>query len=79
MSWLLTSAKKSKKSLLRKTTSIHNNLNKKQKEWKSLNKTATYKWLNRLGFYVTKEKKKVYVDGYKRKDIIKYRQKEFLL
>jgi hypothetical protein len=78
MPWLLALAKKSKKSLLGKTTSTHNNPGKKQKEWKSLGKTATYKWLNRLGFYVTKEKKGVYINGYKREDVIKYRQKEFL-
>jgi hypothetical protein len=66
-------AKKSKKSLLEKTISTHNNPDKKQKEWKSLGKTATYKWLNRLGFYATKEKKRVYVDSYKREDIIEYR------
>jgi hypothetical protein len=66
-------AKKSKKSLLGKTTNIYNNPSKKQKKWKSLSKTATYKWLNQLGFYVIKEKKRVYVNGYKREDIIKYR------
>ena len=75
---LLASAKKSKKSLLGKTTGTRNNPGKKQKEWKSLSRTATYKWLNRLGFYATKEKKGVYVDGYKREDVIEYRQKEFL-
>jgi hypothetical protein len=72
MPWLLALAKKSKKSFLGKTTGTHNNSSKKQKEWKSLSKTATYKWLNQLGFYVTKEKKRVYVNGYKREDVIKY-------
>jgi hypothetical protein len=43
MPQLLASAKKSKKSLLGKTTSTRNNPDKKQKEWKSLGKTATYK------------------------------------
>ncbi|PVH69714.1 hypothetical protein DL98DRAFT_379349, partial [Cadophora sp. DSE1049] len=40
--------------------------------------TATYKWLNRLGFHATTEKKGVYVDGHEREDVIEYRQKEFL-
>ena len=34
--------------------------------------------VKRLGFYVTKEKKGVYVDGHKRADIIEYRQNDFL-
>ncbi|PVH68112.1 hypothetical protein DL98DRAFT_633755 [Cadophora sp. DSE1049] len=41
-------------------------------------KKTTYKWLNRLGFHATKEKKGVYVDGHEREDVIEYRQKEFL-
>ncbi|PVH71082.1 hypothetical protein DL98DRAFT_435851, partial [Cadophora sp. DSE1049] len=67
-----------KKSLLGKTTDTRNKLGKKPKEWKPLSKTATYKWLNRLGFHTTEEKKRVYVDGHERENIIKYRQKEFL-
>jgi hypothetical protein len=73
MSWLLASAKNNKKSLLSKTTK-----GKLIKPWKALGKTVTYKWLNRLGFYVTKEKKEVYVNGHKRADVIDYRQNEFL-
>jgi hypothetical protein len=69
---LLASAKKAKKPLLRFTTSIHKKPGKKPKEWKPLDKTATYKWLNRLGFYATKEKKGVYIDGHKRANVIKY-------
>jgi hypothetical protein len=75
---LLASAKTNKKSLLGKTTGIRNKLGKKPKEWKPLGKTATYKWLNRLGFYATEEKKGVYVDGHEREDVIECRQKEFL-
>jgi len=75
---LLASAKKSKKPLLGKTTGTRNKAGKKPKEWKPLSKTATYKWLNRLGFYATKEKKGVYIDGHEREDVIKYCQKEFL-
>ena len=67
---LLALAKKSKKPLLGKTTGTRNNPGKKPKEWKPLGKTATYKWLNRLGFYATKEKKGVYIDGHKRADVI---------
>ena len=78
MPCLLASAKKSKQSLFGKTTGTHNKPSKKPKDWKPLGKTATYKWLNRLGFYVTKEKKDVYVDGHKRADVIKYQQNDFL-
>ena len=70
---LLASAKNNKKSLLSKTTK-----RKLIKPWKALGKTATYKWLNRLGFYATEEKKEVYVDGHERADVIDYRQNEFL-
>ncbi len=72
---LLASAKKSKKPLLGKTTGTRNKAGKKPKEWKPLGKTATYKWLNRLGFHATEEKKVVYVDGHEREDVIEYRQK----
>ncbi|PVH67303.1 hypothetical protein DL98DRAFT_603364, partial [Cadophora sp. DSE1049] len=41
-------------------------------------KKTTYKWLNRLGFYATEEKKGVYIDGHERADVIEYRQIEFL-
>ena len=75
---LLASAKKSKKSLLGKTTGTRNNPGKKQKEQKSLSRTATYKQLNRLGFYATEEKKGVYVDGHERANVIDYRQNVFL-
>jgi hypothetical protein len=75
---LLASAKTSKKFLLGKTTGTRNKPGKKPKEWKPLGKTATYKWLNRLGFYATKEKKGVYVDGHERADVIEYRQNDFL-
>jgi hypothetical protein len=73
MPWLLASAKNNKKSLLSKTTK-----GKLIKPWKALSKTVTYKWLNRLSFYTTKEKKKVYVNSYKRANVIDYRQNEFL-
>jgi hypothetical protein len=69
---LLTSAKTSKKFFLEKTISTHNKPDKKPKKEKPLSKTVTYKWLNRLGFYATKEKKGVYIDGHKRADVIKY-------
>jgi hypothetical protein len=72
---LLASAKKSKKPLLGNTSGTRNKAGKKPKEWKPLGKTATYKWLNRLGFYATEEKKGVYVDGHEREDVIEYRQK----
>jgi hypothetical protein len=75
---LLTSAKKAKKPLLGNTTGTRKKTGKKPKEWKPLGKTATYKWLNRLGFYATEEKKGVYVDGHERADVIDYRQTEFL-
>jgi hypothetical protein len=75
---LLASAIKARKPLLRSTTNTRKNLSKKPKEWKPLSKTATYKWLNRLGFYATKEKKGVYIDSYKRANVIEYRQNEFL-
>jgi hypothetical protein len=72
MPCLLASAKKVKKPFLEFTTGIHKKPNKKPKEWKPLGKTATYKWLNRLGFYATKEKKDVYINGYERANVIKY-------
>ena len=72
---LLASATKANKPLLRLTTNTRKNPGKKPKEQKPLGKTATYKQLNRLGFYATKEKKGVYIDGYKREDIIQYCQK----
>ena len=75
---LLASAIKARKPLLGSTTNTRKNLGKKPKEWKPLGKTATYKWLNRLGFYVTKEKKGVYINGHERADIIEYRQNKFL-
>jgi hypothetical protein len=77
MPCLLALAKTSKKFLLGKTTSTHNKPGKKLKKWKPLSKTATYKWLNCLGFYATKEKKGVYIDGHKRANVIKYRQNDF--
>ncbi|PVH67391.1 hypothetical protein DL98DRAFT_443709, partial [Cadophora sp. DSE1049] len=55
------------------------NKGKSPKAWKALSRSATYTWLNRLGFYKTIEKKGVYVDGHEKKDIIKYRQEDFLL
>ncbi|CZT07044.1 uncharacterized protein RAG0_12650 [Rhynchosporium agropyri] len=61
---LLASAKKSKKSLLGNTTGTRKQPGKRPKSWKPLSKTATYKWLNRLGFHATEEKKGVYVDGH---------------
>ncbi|PVH67548.1 hypothetical protein DL98DRAFT_443298 [Cadophora sp. DSE1049] len=70
---LLASVKKSKKLLLGKTTGTRNKLGKKLKDWRPFGKTATYKWLNRFRFYVIEEKKGVYVDGYKREDVIEYR------
>jgi hypothetical protein len=78
MPCLLASAKKSKQSLLGKTISTHNKPSKKPKDWKPLSKTATYKWLNRLRFHVTKEKKGVYINSHKRENVIDYCQKEFL-
>jgi hypothetical protein len=72
MSCLLALAKKSKQSLLSKTINTYNKPNKKPKDWKPLSKTATYKWLNRLGFHVTKEKKRVYIDSHKRENVINY-------
>jgi hypothetical protein len=72
MPCLLASAKKSKQSLLGKTTNTRNKPSKKLKDWKPLSKTATYKWLNRLGFYATKEKKRVYINSHKRKNVIDY-------
>jgi hypothetical protein len=75
---LLASIKKAKKPLLGFTTDIRKKPGKKPKEWKPLGKTATYKWLNRLRFYATKEKKGVYVDGHERADVIEYRQNDFL-
>jgi hypothetical protein len=67
MPWLLASAKNNKKSLLSKTTK-----KKLIKPWKALSKTVTYKWLNCLGFYITKKKKEVYINSYKRADVIDY-------
>ena len=67
---LLASAIKANKPLLRLTTGIQKNPGKKPKEWKPLGKTATYKQLNRLGFYATKEKKGVYINGYERENVI---------
>jgi hypothetical protein len=78
MLYLLASAKKSIRPLLSKTTSTCNKPNKKLKDWKPLSKTVIYKWLNRLKFHATKEKKKVYIDGHKRENVIDYCQKEFL-
>jgi hypothetical protein len=78
MPCLFALAKTSKKFLLGKTTSIRNKPGKKPKEWKPLSKTATYKWLNCLRFYATKEKKGVYVNSHERADVIKYRQNDFL-
>jgi len=43
---LLASAKKAKKPLLGRTTGTRGKPDKKPKEWKSIGKTATYKWLN---------------------------------
>jgi hypothetical protein len=43
MPCLLALAKKSKQSLLGKTTGTRNKPNKNQKDWKPLSKTATYK------------------------------------
>ena len=65
---LLASANNNKKPLLGKTTK-----GKLIKLQKALGKTATYKQLNRLRFYATKEKKGVYIDGHKRADVIEYR------
>jgi hypothetical protein len=79
MPCLLASVKKTKKPLLGFTISIRKKPDKKPKEWKPLGKTATYKWLNRLGFYATEEKKGVYVDGHERADVIEYQQNDFLL
>jgi hypothetical protein len=75
---LLTSAIKARKPFFGLTTNTHKNLGKKLKKWKPFNKTATYKWLNWLGFYATKEKKEVYIDSHKKANIIKYWQNEFL-
>jgi hypothetical protein len=75
---LLATAKKAKKPLLGLTTGTRKNPGKKPREWKSLGKTAIYKWLNRLGFYATTEKKGVYIDGHERPDVIEYRQNDFL-
>jgi hypothetical protein len=72
MPCLLALAKKSKQLFLGKTTGTRNKPSKKPKDWKPLGKTATYKWLNRLGFYVTKEKKGVYINSYKRENVIDY-------
>jgi hypothetical protein len=75
---LLASVIKARKPLLGSIISTRKNLGKKPKEWKPLGKTAIYKWLNRLGFYATEEKKGVYIDGHERADVIEYRQNEFL-
>jgi len=48
------------------------------KAWKPLGRSAVYIWLHCFGFYKTEEKKGVYIDGYERKNVIKYRQKDFL-
>jgi hypothetical protein len=39
---------------------------------------TTYNWLLKLGFYKLEIKKGVYVNGYKREDVIAYRQEVFL-
>ena len=44
-----------------------------------ISRITTYNWLLRLSFYKLKMKKGVYVDGYKREDVIAYRQGVFLL
>jgi hypothetical protein len=41
--------------------------------------STTYLWLRRLGFYPSKSKKGVYVDGHEQEDVIAYRQEVFLL
>ncbi len=46
---------------------------------KPLALSTVYLWLLRLGFHATESKKGVYVDGYEREDVIKYRQQIFLL
>jgi len=46
---------------------------------KPLALSTVYLWLLRLGFHTTESKKGVYVDGYEREDVIKYRQQIFLL
>jgi hypothetical protein len=38
----------------------------------------TYLWLCQLGFYLSKSKKGIYVDGHEREDMIAYRQEVFL-
>jgi hypothetical protein len=72
MPCLLASTKKAKKPFFGFTTNIRKKPDKKPKEWKPLSKTATYKWLNRLRFYATKEKKGVYINGHERADVIEY-------
>jgi hypothetical protein len=52
---------------------------KAKKAWKPLRRSAVYIWLHRLSFYKTEEKKGIYINGHKRKDVIEYRQKDFLL
>jgi hypothetical protein len=51
---------------------------KLKKTWKPLGRSAVYIWLHRFGFYKKKEMKSVYIDGHKRDNIIKHRQKDFL-
>jgi hypothetical protein len=48
-------------------------LPKAKKPWKPIGRSAVYIWLHRLGFYKTKEKKGVYINGYKQENIIAYR------
>jgi hypothetical protein len=45
---------------------------------KGIAQSTTYLWLRRLGFYKSKSKKGIYVDGHEREDVVKYRQEVFL-
>jgi hypothetical protein len=52
---------------------------KAKKAWKPLRRLVVYIWLHRLGFYKTKKKKSIYINRYKRENIIEYQQKDFFL
>ena len=46
---------------------------------KGISRAYIYKWLLRLGFYTLEVKKGVYVNRYKREDVVVYKQEVFLL
>jgi len=44
---------------------------------KGISRAYTYRWLLWLGFYALEVKKGVYVNGYKREDVVAYKQEVF--